>query len=215
MERRVIKINLVGAICVVLLIIAAIVGASIGIPKLINKKNASNDNNASNVAENKNVNQKDSNKEFVESVMDDGEEVKIKMKYYKSRLGYAMNYASELFAIDEYSSNIDKYVSLYSNTIKFNVEKRDDALENILDEIEENDNMYDPEQIKDFNTSNMEINGKKVIKRVVKFSSYVDEIYVIKVNNNLSYIIKTAYGENFGKELKYAIEKMIESFEVV
>lgn len=117
MGKRVIKINLVGAICVLILAVAIIIGLIVGIPKIINKMKVGKHPEKSNVI--------DENTEFVEKVTnDEGKEIESKLKICKSEFGYTMKYDYELFTVEKNINGIDRFVSLYSNTIGVTVQKQ-------------------------------------------------------------------------------------------
>lgn len=122
MEKKVIKFNLVGTICVFIIAIALIVGVIVGIPKIINK---SKDDEKKAIQSTEEAEEIDENKEYIEKIAtQSGEEEEHKFKICKSDLGYSMKYDYELFFNEKNVAESDRYISLYSNTVGITVEKR-------------------------------------------------------------------------------------------
>ena len=110
MERRVIKINLVGLICTVILIISAIVG--IIVFAVTRNKNDNSNNNNNNNTNNSNQTQapqeepaKIENNEQKMQIMVNGEKQELSVKTYISELNYRMDYAKDLIYVDSKTNN--------------------------------------------------------------------------------------------------------------
>lgn len=124
MERRVIKINLVGAICVLILIIAAIVGIIVFAVSRNKGGNTKKDENHQEEIQQINENKEADNKEQIEI---EGQAQEIAMKNYESSLRYKINYATDNFYIDENLKDKDVFKSLESDTVYIEIEKIEDG----------------------------------------------------------------------------------------
>ena len=132
MEKRVIKFNLVGAIFVIILIILTIVGIVI----IATKPKNNNDNFDSNNQLEQN-NDIDENKEIKADVMIQGTKREIIMKTCKGSYGYTMQYDINSFYVEKDVNGVDKFNSLYSDTVNISVLKSSGIYE---EEIEKNTN---------------------------------------------------------------------------
>ena len=238
MERRVIKFNLVGAICILILIIALVIGLIIGIPKLINQGK----NNKNEVQEIKQSNEEkeevkeiDESQEYVEKIKyPDGSETESIMKYCKSDLGYAMKYDCHLFYPEKNVENSDDYLSLFSNTILITVEKCNEkfedaekfmhmererlekeyisAIRNTNQSTNTQNNIIDQSE---FKVEPIQINDATGIKSIFTTTDGAEYIYCIKINDEEYYKIKVNCSAVFKAEQIPIIEYMINTFEII
>lgn len=134
MEKKVIKFNLIGAIAILVLVVAVIVGLIIGIPKIIEgaKERSSQSQQQKRLAE------IDENKEYYEKVvLETGEERECRMKYLKSTFGYAMKFDADLFFAEKNVLDKDNYYSLYSNLVGIMVEKKEGEFSKLAGEMDQ------------------------------------------------------------------------------
>lgn len=234
MEKKVIKISLVGVICVLLLIIAGIVITVVSLTGNKGEKNEENTNNSatqtqaadkdkSNNKENKtkekskNESKKESKKEVTEykdSIIVDGKKQEVELKIYKSELGYKMAYDLNSFYIQHYE--MDEYKSLLTDTIYVNISKKTgdfskdtENLVKVASEATQNNSEY--------TVSQNIINGKNSIKETENDESGITKTnYYIDAGNGKEYFVVSAV---CGKEIKdYTIaivDKMVSTFEVI
>ena len=209
MGGRVIKINLMGAIFTIIIIIAVIVGTVILVTKFI-PKNANGNETTNNNSTQNNSNEIDVNKMYTENVLVDGQKKEVTMKYYKSNLNYAMKFDVDIFYIDISKENVDQFKSKYTDLVYLNITKEKTNYSEKVNEL-----------------------NKKASNEVLQNSTYT--IKETKVNNKtavraqkddmtgtlITYIIEAKDGcyaidIQCGKELKNTmipiIEKMVESF---
>lgn len=223
MERRVIKFNLVGAICILILIISLIAGLIIYIPKKLNKMENNSSNSENQLDEKNEVTINQVKTEEKTNVIIDGHEEEITTKTLNSSLGYSMKYDINNFYVESEMEQMDEYRSLLSNTIFINVEKVHGNLD------AEREQIY---QIAKFETSETKNSEKAVIESGV-VDEYLNENiphiikstnrtptnivynYYIKADNENYYIVTLNCNTNFEKQMLPIMEKMIETFEIL
>lgn len=225
MEKKVIKFNLVGAICILVLTIAIIVGLIVGIPKLINKIKDGNNN----LSTQKQAVAIDESKEYMEKVKTlSGEERDCKMRYCKSKLGYAMKYDIDLFHPQVDSEENNQFISLYSNKVGIGIEKKQGKFEELEEKLKEEDkerisyekNSKDQDnekskKIEEMAINTLDINGAKTIKGTVKSEEGTNQIYCIKIDDNSYYNVEVFCSKSFEDEILPVMEHMVESFEII
>lgn len=237
MEKREIKINLVGAICVFIIIIVAIVGLIIGIPKLIN-------NSKNNIIAENTKDKIDENKEYIERITDkSGNVIESKMKICNSNLGYTMKYDYEKFTVEKNIEETDRYISLFSNTIGITIQKakgRYSRLSEYLNKNYQSDRVAIPansqnevktqeeielekmfrrlseridySNIKSFNTTKIVLNDRDVMKRTIEHGSGVDYVYCVKIDEENFYVIHVYCGKEFTDSVLLVMENMVNTF---
>ena len=209
MERRVIKFNLMGAIFVLLLIIAAIVGI------IVFAINASNgkirDKKIKEDIQEQQEAQKNDQMEVREKIIVGNEQKEITMRTHISKLKYRMNYDVDSFYIIDDDSSIDRYSSQYTDAIYLNVTKSTDPFVNKVNElitISGKNKTEDPS----YKLSELNINGKLCYVERAPKDKEIFINYYIEANEGF-YIIETHCGEELQEVTLATIEKMIMSFE--
>lgn len=207
MEKKVIKFNLVGAIFVIILIISIIVGIVIIATKSKNKNNDYNSNNQLEKIEGI----IDEEKEIKENVIIQGTKREIIMKTCKGSYGYTMKYDVNSFYVEKDANGMDKFNSLYSDTVNISVLKSSGNYEDEIERLKLNSNIIDTEkyEIEEKVVNGLNINIKKENKPDEKNYTYYiksyDGYFVVQVNCGLE----------FEDIVWPIIEKMIESFEIL
>lgn len=218
MERKVIKFSLVGFIMTVILIIAAIVGIIIYFPKIKSMiSNKDNKNLKDSTAEQSNSDKEiDEEKQYNETIVINDNTQEIAMKKCKGSFGYSVKYDFNAFYVEKDAEGIDKFNSLYSNTVFVYIsEKEENYDENVKKLLNNNINNINDKSVIKYNVSETEINGRYCIKEE-KVNSYGESnIYYIKKDDNDYYIIQATSGQNFSNEMLPRINKMIETFEIL
>lgn len=209
MERRVIKINLVGAICVLILIIAAIVGIIVfAISR--NKGDANKDNN-----QQEETQQMPDNKEseIKEQIVIDGQTQEITMKKYESGLRYSINYAMDNFYIDKSSKDKDIFKSLESDTVFVEIEKIEDGFVDKSRELITSEASKKNEDAS-YNMDTINLNGRLCyIERYTKDENMYMDYFIEKEKSY--YHVKVQIGKEFIKTNQPIIEKMMLSFRTI
>ena len=215
MEKRVIKVNLVGAICVLILIVAAIVGAVVLITKGVktDKKKDTTDNNNTPQAVTNMVDSNE-NKEFKESVTINDQVQQITMKQYRSKLGYIMNYDIDNFYIEPDVDGVDKYQSQYTDKIYIIINRIDgsfaDKSKEILSQLSKNKNENSTYEMKEENFS-----GKLCYKEQIEKN---DETFIkctIQGNDGYYFVVEGHCGNELKEGTLPIMELMIKSIEVM
>lgn len=208
MERRVVKLNLVGTICTLILIILIIVGIIVFAIKMSNKdknQDGSSQQNSEEVQTEEN--------EIKETVIINGQKQEITMKKFISDFSYKMNYDSSKFYIDKSIKDKDVFKSLESDTVLIEVEKFNEGFKDKSQEI------ITSEVNKKRENSTYTLDAKNLNNRLC----YVEQVtkednlfitYTIE-NKESYYIINVKIGKEFIETNKPIIEKMIESFRVM
>lgn len=214
MEKRVIKFNLVGAICILILALAIIIGSLVAIPKLINKGDSGKTKDGTSIKKLDGNNAESSDaidfdKDYSDKVnitKADGttEEREIKTRYFKSDLGYVMKFAPDYFYIVSEDKKSDRIYSLLSNEIGIDIELKEGKLEDVrqkLDEEKQQRLTYD-EELYRYNpeTENNQNEENAVLRRV-------GEAYVNEINVNGSRAVKRLMVSNNDTDIVYVIQK--------
>ena len=169
MEKKVIKFNLIGAICILLLIIGIIVGLIIAIPKIKNKKYNKNElQQQSEQQRQQQMERIDGKNEYKEKIkLDNGKEVECRMKYFKSELGYAMKYDADSFYVNQNVKSVDDYISLYSNKVEITIEKKEGEFEKVAEQLESDGKRIKElfKNLYDANEAKFEFNGDKYVEK--------------------------------------------------
>lgn len=214
MGKRVIKINLVGAIGVLILIMAAIVGASVLITKGVNSNNKKD--NSDNSAQQNETNMVNPNEDiqYKESVIINDQVQEITMKQYRSKLGYMMKYDIDSFYVEPNVEGVDKYKSQYTDKITINISRVDgsfaDKSKEIVSEISKNKNENSTYEMKEEN-----FNGKLCYKEKMEKD---DETFIrctIQGNDGYYYLLEGHCGNELKDGTLPIIELMLKSFEVM
>lgn len=212
MEKRVIKFNLVGAIFVIILIILAIVGIVI----IATKPKNNNDNFDSNNQLEQN-NDIDENKEIKADVMIQGTKREIVMKTCKGSYGYTMQYDINSFYVEKDVNGVDKFNSLYSDTVNISVLKSSGIYEEEIEKLRLNSNTMITNNINITDGYEIEekvINGLKVNIKKEKNTNEKINTYYIKSYDGY-FVVQVNCGLGFEDMLWPVIEKMIETFEIL
>lgn len=212
MEKRVIKFNLVGAIFVIILIILTIVGIVI----IATKPKNNNDNFDSNNQLEQN-NDIDENKEIKADVMIQGTKREIVMKTCKGSYGYTMQYDINSFYVEKDVNGVDKFNSLYSDTVNISVLKSSGIYEEEIEKLRLNSNTMITNNINITDGYEIEekvINGLKVNIKKEKNTNEKINTYYIKSYDGY-FVVQVNCGLGFEDMLWPVIEKMIETFEIL
>lgn len=212
MEKRVIKFNLVGAIFVIILIILTIVGIVI----IATKPKNNNDNFDSNNQLEQN-NDIDENKEIKADVMIQGTKREIVMKTCKGSYGYTMQYDINSFYVEKDVNGVDKFNSLYSDTVNISVLKSSGIYEEEIEKLRLNSNTMITNNINITDGYEIEekvINGLKVNIKKEKNTNEKINTYYIKSYDGY-FVVQVNCGLEFEDMLWPVIEKMIETFEIL
>ena len=212
MEKRVIKFNLVGAIFVIILIILTIVGIVI----IATKPKNNNDNFDSNNQLEQN-NDIDENKEIKADVMIQGTKREIIMKTCKGSYGYTMQYDIISFYVEKDVNGVDKFNSLYSDTVNISVLKSSGIYEEEIEKLRLNSNTMITNNINityGYEIEEKVINGLKVNIKIEKNTNEKINTYYIKSYDGY-FVVQVNCGLGFEDMLWPVIEKMIETFEIL
>ena len=220
MEKKVIKFNLVGTICILLLLIAIIVGLVVGIPKIRNKSNNKNETEKQKQEQLERIDEK---KEYNQKIsLENGKERECRMKYWQGKFGYAMLYDADSFKVVNKNNRLDDYISLYSNRVGIIVEKKEAKFENVYSQLEEEGNRIIEEDKEDyknntakFKVDKVKINNYEVVKRTSNLTKNTEINYAIKKDDNTYYYITVYCSKDFEKEFLPIMEAMVESFEIL
>lgn len=211
MERRVIKFNLVGAICVLILIISIIIGIIVFAVKGHNKNDGTNDNNQI-IEQDKNI---DENKEYKEKVTIKGNEQEIIMKACKGTFGYSMKYDVNSFYVEKDASGRDEFNSLYSNTINVIVFKRNGNYDEKVEQLKLNSTNGNNKNIGDrYNVKEDFINGLRVVIETEDKSEGKTSTYYVRADDGY-FVIEANCGYGFEDMVWPIIEKMIGTFKIL
>lgn len=223
-EGKVIKFSLVGAIGVLLLIIAIIVGLIIGIPKLKNKEGAGNKSSeqeqieVGNKEESKGENEKDRIKT---NVIVNGDMEEIILKKYNSSLGYTMYYDEGKFYI-EYRKDtpVDRYESLYSNSIVFLVSEREMSYEASVEALnrrmQESDNINNNSSEMSYNIKETALGNSRAIEEITIDPAQYIMTYIVEDKNDEKncFYIEIRFNRQFEETMLPVVREMLKTFEV-
>ena len=205
MEGRVIKFNLVGAICILILVISVIVGIiTFAIKGIKNKDNKANQQTAI-----------DEEQIYTEKLYINNQEKQVKMKTCKGSFGYTMNYDIEGFYVEKNVDGIDMFKSLYSDSVYVNViEKMDSYKEKsqlLLEYKLKPSNVSDNE----YQVTAIDLNGIPAIMEKQKMLDGISYTYYIKKEDSSYYLIQAHCGFQFEESLMPTMLKMIETFQIL
>lgn len=212
MERKVIKINLMGAILTLVLIIAFIIGVIVFAIKLNSDKSESESDGKEQTSElQNNEDNKNDYKELdkKELVMIDGNQKEITMRDYTSQYGYIMSYDIDSFYKDPNDEEKESFKSLVSNTISIDItyfnedfpKKANELLEGIGRKKAENSQ---------YNLDTKDINGSLCYVEDIEKENGINRNYYLE-NGEAYYIINVRCGKEFVTNNMPIIEKMIQS----
>lgn len=213
MEKKVIKFNLVGAICILILALAIIISSFIIIPKLINKTKEGNGNgNVKKMDENKlisidSIKLDEEIKEKVNFLNPDGssEEREVTMRYFKSDLGYYIKFAPDYFYVIDDGQNYDRVYSLTSNEIGMDIELKQGKFDEVLRNLEE-----ERQQLINMDTKRYQYDAESQNNPAEQESSIprrVGETYVNEINVNGKKAYKRVMVSNDDTDVVYCISK--------
>ena len=205
MQGRVIKFNLVGGICVLILIISVIVSGVIYIPRII-----------SSIKDKEEPVKTDEQGEFKTTVTINNEEKNITMKLYKSAYGYSMKYDVDSFYIQKDVEEMDEYRSLISDTIFIQVMPKTGNFENVVETLNSNkENVSDTISENEYDVKKVELNGVEAIyEREVNLDG-TNYNYFVKKDENNYLMMKIHYGIGFEGIIEPVVEEMVGSFELI
>lgn len=221
-EGKVIKFNLMGAIGVLILIIAVIVGLIKGIPKLKNKNNEQGEvNNSSEEQEGTKDSQEDKEKELKRTIIVNGDEQEIVLKEFVSTLGYTMYYDTEKFYI-EYKEDtpVDRYESLYSDSIIFLVSKREMDYEANVEalnrRIQESDNINNNSSEMGYYIEETSVGNSRAIEEITIDPAQYVMTYIVENKNDEKncYYIEIRFNRQFEESVLPVIREMLKTFVV-
>lgn len=212
MERRVIKFNLMGAIGVLLLIIASIVGITIF---ATNKNNSENKNKNSKNQQQQIQENPDAYKEadMKESVEINGEKVEFIVKPFESELKYKMNLASEKFYFDKNVEGKDIFKSLESDTIEMVIFKNEEGFKDKSEELIVNQAQRMREN-ETYRMNAIDLNGRLCYVDQEKLEDGLHFNYYIE-NQDSYYTVQVRCDESFAGQLILIVDKMLESFQIM
>lgn len=220
MERKVIKINLVGAIFVLILIIAIIVGAIVfAIKSSSNNENSDKKNDKTEQDSIFSVNQdedKDIDKEDYkeldkkENIIVDGEKKEITLRDYRGPR-YTFSYEVDGFYKDPYVKDKDSFKSLVSDTIWVEVTYFKDGFKTKAKDLLEEASAKKAENSQ-YSVKTKEINGKLCYVEELEKENGVKRNYYIE-NGDAYFLLEVSCGKEFVKNHLPVVEKMVESFE--
>ena len=222
MQGKVIKFNLVGGICVLIIIISIIVVSIIYIPKLFSsKKDESKLENSSNSSidnqKEQIVNQIQDEAEYKEIININGQDEEITMKKFVSDYGYSMKYDVNSFYINKEVKEVDMFSSLYSDTVYINVSYNNENFDEKISKLKNNKD----KKSKEAGTLKYDIvlerlpNHKEVYCEVKeRVDTYIYTMYIEK-NVEGYYIVQVYCGSRIKDRVMPIIERMIESFDIV
>lgn len=212
MERRVIKFNLMGAICVLILIISLIVGI---IVFAINKHNGNNnkptENSSKQLQENK---ESYAELDTKEKILINNEEVEVTLRVFESKLGYKINYAIDKFYIDSKTEEKDVLKSLESDTILLEITKENGNFKEKTEELIAN------QSAKRKNNSTYRMNAKSLNEKDIYYweteeiENKIHKKYYVQ-NNETYYLISLSCDKQFSNEIIPIVDKMIESIKTI
>ena len=215
MERRVIKFNLMGAIGILLLIIAAIVGITIFATNKNNtgskEKKDENEPQQQQIQENQ-----DSYKEadMKETVNIDGQDTEIIVEPFESELKYKMNLPSEKFYFEGNSEEKDIFKSLESDSILMEIYKTEGGFSERAEELRAGQ----AERIKNNETYRMNALALKedslyYVEHEKRDNKLYYSYYV--EGENCYYTIDVQFEEQFSEQIIPVVLNMIKSFEIM
>ena len=215
MERKVIKINLMGAIFVVILIIAVIVGVIVfAIKSSYDNESADNDDRKKQKIESS-FNQTDDKEEYKEvdkkeNVEIEGESKEITLRDYHNPR-YTFSYDVDGFYKDPHIKDKDSFKSLVSDTIFIDVTFFNEGFKAKAKELLEQTSAKKAEN-NQYSVKTKDINGKLCYIEEIEKENGVKRNYYIE-NGDAYFLLEVSCGKEFVKNHLPVVEKMVESFE--
>lgn len=211
MGGKVIKINLVGAIFTVLIIIAAIVGIVIFATRDTRDDGKENkkDNKQNTIQDDKELYNELNKKETVSI---NGTTKEITMKTYEKKLEYRIDYDIDTFYINELTANDVLIESLVSDSIMIRIKKKNDfkVLVNDLSTNEVNKkNTYEK-----YKLSSKVYHGHLGYIEYFESGDSVRKTYYIE-NGDEYYLIEVICGKEYKDNILPIIDKMVDSFKIM
>lgn len=205
MEGKVIKFNLVGAICVIIFIVLAIVGIVVF---AIN----GNDIRKNNIDDDKHTEVRNSEQEVLEyekTIMINGQEQKFNFKTYKSKLGYKIDYDIDSFYID-YTGK-DEFKSLYTNDIFMNISKvNEDFSKKTESLIKESSNKM--KENSNYSINQINLHGKLCIREENIDGNNTLVNYYIEDSKGY-FVIEFVCGKELKDSMIQIVDEMVKTFE--
>lgn len=209
MEKRVIKFNLMGAIGVLILIIAAIVGITVFV--------ASRNNSDNKEKNSQQIQQQDADSykevDMKETVEIDGEKTEFIVKPFESELKYKMNLATEKFYFDANIDGKDIFKSLESDSILIEIFKTEgdykEMGENLINGQNERRSNNDS-----YRMNAIDLNGKLTYIDQEKKEDGFHFNYYIEGQDSY-YTVQIRCDESFVNQVLPVVDKMLQSFEIM
>lgn len=210
MERKVIKFNLMGAIGVLILIIAFVIGITVFITNKSNSENKNKKQSQQQIQENrddyKEVNEK-------QSVQINGQKIEYIVKPFESKLKYKINLPSEKFYFEGNTEGKDIFKSLESDSISMEIFKNDTGFKYKSEELIVNE----AQRMKDNKTYKLKainLNGRLCYIEQEELSEELYLNYYIE-NKEEYYTIKVRCDNSFSVQLIPILDNMIKSFKIM
>lgn len=214
---RVIKFNLMGAIFILIIIIAIIVGLIKYVPKLFNNKNNDNEiskTNKENISEEHSEEQEEN--KYKEIINIDGDNIEIITKRCESDYGYSMKYDVNSFYVEKDKNGMDCFNSLVSDTIYMYIIKKDGSYNKEVEKLNANMEKASKEAgVVEYDIYDKVINGINATCELKKLSDRSIYTYYLKESSNTYFIVQVQVGKNFERRMMPIIDFMIESFEIL
>lgn len=222
MQGRVIKFNLIGAICVLIAIITIIVMVIVHFVGKDDTNNSSTTNNeTANVNDNNSkigINVLETKSKIKENVTINGQKTEVLMEKFESVLGYSMNYSIDNFFImhdAETEEESDDFASLKSNTITINISKHYEDFAEISEEILVKDiNDFEGNTVKQYNSFRTYINTIEIVKERIVSEEQIQLNYYMKSEEGY-FLVEAKIGLEFIASVEPVLEKMLNSFEIL
>jgi hypothetical protein len=213
MERRVIKFNLVGAICILILIIAGIVGIvmlTINLSKNIGKKPDS----TSAQQQPECVEEPNQSNEIKDKIVVNGEEKEITLKKYVNEDNmFEMLYETSRFYVETTTNDKVVFKSAESDTISLEIQKFDQGFKDKSQEIIVNE----AKKMRENETYSLEakdLNGRLCY---VEEETKDEDLYITYTieKEERYYIVNVKIGKDFIESNKQIIQRMMRTFRIM
>lgn len=213
MERRVIKFNLVGAICILILIIAGIVGIvmlTINLSKNIGKKPDS----TSAQQQPERVEEPNQSNEIKDKIVVNGEEKEITLKKYVNEDNmFEMLYETSRFYVETTTNDKVVFKSAESDTISLEIQKFDQGFKDKSQEIIVNE----AKKMRENETYSLEakdLNGRLCY---VEEETKDEDLYITYTieKEERYYIVNVKIGKDFIESNKQIIQRMMRTFRIM
>lgn len=212
MERRVIKVSLVGTIFALILIIAGIVAIVWGVIS-INSGNKSN-NSSSQQEQNQEQEAEPSIPEEKEKVVIDGKTQEIVVeKYSSNRLSFIITYSPSLFEVEKESNKREIFKLKETDEVVVEIEKKEEEFIDKSRDLATNEAKKKKEDAS-YTMDIINLNGKLcyIEKRIKDGDVYME--YTIG-NGKSYYAIYVRIGKNYVYNYQPIIEKILGTFNVM